>query len=480
MFLLQVIPGRPFCAAALLFQTSLLMGQAVPSAGLRFVENIAIPNWSTRGASYDLFAFNPQTRTMYVADRTNHAVTAIDTKTDALTGVLPIPGGGNTNGVLIAPELQQLIVTDGKANVFVYDLRIPGNGPDAYVIPGITGGTDALDYNPLNHTVYVINGARNFMTGIDLVAKKISTQAALPGSPELMRWNPVDGLIYQVLTAGDNGPGVAVFDPVLNSVTGFYATPNCVGHGIEIDAPANNALIGCGTNQGQVLMNLKDGTIMKTFTDVTGADLLAYSPNNRRFYTGTGGNKSTTTGCPSDSSKTSFPIIGVISPLAGGSLAGVLCAGRGSKGIGVDPIQNLIYVGSPQYPADPGDANTGVSGVQVFADPAPAGQPLTVNTQATLAAFGTGSVSGILTTNPMGRNIRVNASLKGVNGIAALISITTTVGNEVMECSINYTTGSAGCGGTIIGDPLIGGVAMVAVDGVPVARGTIAAGPAMP
>ena len=65
---------------------------------------------------HDLFAFNPQTRTMYVADRTNHAVTAIDSKTDALIGVLPIPGGGNTNGVLIAPELQQLIVTDGKAN----------------------------------------------------------------------------------------------------------------------------------------------------------------------------------------------------------------------------------------------------------------------------------------------------------------------------------------------------------------------------
>ncbi len=57
---------------------------------------------------------------MYMADRTNRSVTAIDTKTDTLIGILKIPSGGNTNGVLVVPELQQLVVTDGKANVYVY------------------------------------------------------------------------------------------------------------------------------------------------------------------------------------------------------------------------------------------------------------------------------------------------------------------------------------------------------------------------
>jgi len=95
----------------------------------------------------------------------------------------------------------------------------------------VTGGTDALEYDPLNHTVYVINGtAPYFMTGIDLVNHKISSQLALPGSPELMRFNPNDGLIYQAITDGDNkgqNQGLYVFDPVMNAITANYLTPGC-------------------------------------------------------------------------------------------------------------------------------------------------------------------------------------------------------------------------------------------------------------
>jgi hypothetical protein len=78
-------------------------------------------------------------------------------------------GNPSTNGVLIAADLQQLIVTDGKANVFAYDLRVPQAAPDKYVVPNITAGTDALTYDPLNRTVYAINGtAPYYITGIDL------------------------------------------------------------------------------------------------------------------------------------------------------------------------------------------------------------------------------------------------------------------------------------------------------------------------
>jgi hypothetical protein len=88
------------------------------------------------------------------------------------------------------------------------------------VVPNITAGTDALTYDPLNRTVYVINGtAPYYITGIDLAYKTVSTQAALPGSPELNMFNPVDGLIYQVITDGDNknaGAGLTVYDPYAN------------------------------------------------------------------------------------------------------------------------------------------------------------------------------------------------------------------------------------------------------------------------
>src|ERR1700676_3386431 len=145
-----------------LLSAGLVMGQAPPKSNLVYIQNIPVPNWTATGtnqANFDLFAFNPRTRVMYVADRTNKSVTVIDTIENNVIGVLPLPTGGSTNGVLVVPDLQVLVVTDGKANVLVWDLRTPGGNPDIYAIPQITSGTDALDYDPLNGTVYVINGS---------------------------------------------------------------------------------------------------------------------------------------------------------------------------------------------------------------------------------------------------------------------------------------------------------------------------------
>jgi hypothetical protein len=80
----------------------------------------------------------------------------------------------------------------------LWDLRLPGSGPDKYAIPNITAGTDAMEYDRFNQTVYLINGtAPYYITGINLAYKKISSQLALPTSPELNAFNPNDGLIYQ-------------------------------------------------------------------------------------------------------------------------------------------------------------------------------------------------------------------------------------------------------------------------------------------
>src|SRR5579872_2611866 len=62
-----------FLAAVLLFPAQAVRAQStVPNAGLVYLLNTPMPNWSTAGGSWDLFAFNPYTRIMYIADRTNH------------------------------------------------------------------------------------------------------------------------------------------------------------------------------------------------------------------------------------------------------------------------------------------------------------------------------------------------------------------------------------------------------------------------
>jgi hypothetical protein len=462
------------------------VAQSVPNAGLQLAEIVTVPAWTTSGstqANYDLGAFNPVTRILYVADRVNHSVDAIDARTNTLVGVMPVPGNPSLNGVLVAPDLQQLVVTDGKNSVFVWDLRLPGSGPTQYVIPNITSGTDALDYDPLNQTVYLINGtAPYFITGISLAFGIVSSQLALPGSPELLRFNPADGMIYQVITDGDNqnkGAGVVVYDPVANAITTHYLTPNCVPHGIEIDSIANVALLGCGTNQGQVMLNLKDGTILKQFSDVTGSDLLAWNPSTRRFYTGSASNVATTSSCSADSTK-AVPIIGVIDAqgTSGGTpvprLDGVTCMGRNGKTLGVDPFDNLLYVAIRQYPVDPANAASGQTGVMVFWDPAPSVQSLMPSTAAVLKSLSGSAVQGTVQMQMVGRRMHLGVAPTGVTGASALVVITTTIGNETVPCAVDNSSKKAVCSGYILGDPMVGGSVTVAVDGVPAARGTIA------
>jgi hypothetical protein len=290
-------------------------------------------------------------------------------------------------------------------------------------------------------------------------------------------FNPADGMIYQVITDSDNqnkGAGVVVYDPYANMVRASYLTSNCVPHGIDIDPISNAAVLGCGTNQAQVLMSLKDGSILQRFPDVTGTDLLAFNPNNRRFYIGAGSNASTTTGGPADTSK-AFPIIGVIDAVGpAGHLDGVQCSGRNGHGLGIDTVQNFIYVGTRQYPADPNSSTTGANGILVFYDPAPLTQPLTTRTQTTLAPMNGATAQGSVKIYLTGRAVRMDLSATVVGGNLPLVNVTTTAGNEGVSCG-KTSANSVVCNGVLVGDPLIGGAIILSLDGVPVASGIIGA-----
>jgi YVTN family beta-propeller protein len=452
---------------------------AQTSGPLVYIQNIPVPGWTNTGttqANLDIFGFNPYNRALYIADRTNHAVTVIDTISNSVAGQISIPGAPNTNGAMIATNLQKLVVTDGKTNVFVYDLRVP-SPPDAYNLPGVGGGTDALDYDPLNQTVYVINGtAPYYMTGIDLVNRKIRSQLQLPASPELMRFNPNDGLIYQAITDGDNAgkaKGLYVYDPVANTITAKTLTTDCTPHGVEIDPISNVLLLGCSPG-GQVMIDLNaGGKIINTFTNQTGTDLTAFNPNTLNFYTGAGSNNIASTGCPKDSAGNN-PVIGVYSAPGTGQAnqVGLQCTGRAAKGPGVNPFDNFVYAGTRQYPVDPNDATTGQSGVLVYWDPSPRmdarpGQSAPLSTLDGKSSLGTVQFS-----NAQRRGLRATGTLRGVPSGSATLVIPTSIGNEAVSCYAN-TDGSSFCDGPLLGSPLIGAPALLGVNGAPAGKGKI-------
>ena len=131
---------------------------------------------------------------------------------------------------------------------------------------------------------------------------------------------------------------------------------------------------------------------------------------------------------------------------------GAACSGRGGSTLAVDPIHNDVFVPVAQYPLDPAGTSSGAAGIMVFHDPAP-GPPTPTHSQTQLGNYGTADFL------QQGRAMNATAVLTGVADAPTSLVVTTTVGNEVVPCF--EFSGQAYCIGTLMGDPLIGGMTLL-------------------
>lgn len=507
----QQISRQPNAQVALLILLALVLGLGVaqkalaatptPLAGLETPQLITIPTWTTTGAtqaSTDTFSFDRSTHTLYFADRTNKGVSVIDTDTNTYLGTIVVPTcdgtGSCPSGVLVAPDLHKLVVTDRNIgagaslvhlnHIFIYDLRLPSAPPVKLTLPA-GQDTNEVDYDPLNHRAYVENSAAGFpffLTVVDLITNMIVDQIPLPSNPEQPRFNPVDGMIYESipddLTILTGGPKDSVLriDPTKTGAAAIVATftppAGCATRGIDIDALTNTAVVGCALGAPQFLLDLSSGAVLTQYPGVTGTDTLYFNPNLRRWYTGSSNNVNSGVQCPGTADTPSvFPVVGVFAaPTKKNQIAtivGAECSGRNGHGLGVDPINNQVYVGARQFPADPASLSSGKPGVLVWHDPAPLAQPnLVEESNADLQAHGK-----VLFLD----SHIVRASVTNLPSDAAtLLNVTTTVGNEVIDCDVSGNDGT--CAGVLKGEALIGGSVLLATGGTPVAHGTISNG----
>jgi hypothetical protein len=501
-----------------------------PLAGETFVKLIPIactaPNtppgclnsWTTTGAatqaSTDIFSFDRSTHTMYFADRVNRGVSVINTNTNTYLGTILVPScnvatavpGSCPSGVLVAPDLRKLVVTDRNISVggvttdlnhvFIYDLNSLATPPVQLTIGppqwGAAFDTDELEYDPINHRAYVANTKGPFfLTVVDLMRNTIVDQIPLPSNPEQPRFNPIDGMIYQTIpddgTIATGGPNDSVLriNPTKSgaaAIVGKLAPPaGCAVRGIDIDPLTNTAIVGCALSAAQFQLDLSSGAVLNTFPGVTGTDTLYFNPNLRRWYTASSNNTNSGVLCPSTADTPPvFPVVGVFAahrpPNNVATIVGADCSGRNGHGIGVDPIHNNVYVGARQFPADPNSTATNSPGVLVLHDPAALAQGEVEEADAPMRPFGNFRTRG--TVHFAGHNAR--AKLNHVpSGSNILLNVTTTVGNELVTCTRDAKpTDHISCEGTLLGEPLIGGVTLLGVGGTPIASGRIVLGEA--
>jgi hypothetical protein len=482
-----------------------LAATPTPLAGLQFLTQIKIPNWTTTGAatqaSTDIWSFDPSTNTLYFADRVNKGVSVIDANTNTYLGTIVVPScdvagaipGSCPSGVLVAPDLHKLVVTDRLTvvggvtidlnHIFIYDLKLGQFTPPGGLTLPFGQDTDELDYDPLNKRAYVANtAAPYFLTVVDLVNNTIVDQIPLPSNPEQPRFNPVDGMIYQTIpddAAPNTGQNSAVLriDPTKTGASAIVNTftlgPDCLTRGIDIDALTNTAIIGCAAPGAQVLMDLKgDMSKLTDFPGVTGTDTEYFNPNLRRWYTASSNNTSAVENCPANAATPSVtPVVGVFAaprkPNQIATLVGAECSGTNGHDIGVDPVHNQVFVGVRQL-ADPTSLTSGTPGVLVWHDPSPLAQPRLVEESAA-------NLQGNGRVRILDGHV-VRATLTNVPSDPALLNITTTIGNEVVDCEASGT--NTICAGVLKGQALIGGTVFLAAGGTPLAKGTIQRGDA--
>ena len=476
--------------SGLLLCATLSIGANLQNSGLQLVQTIPVPNWKVGTASTDLFGFNPVTRIMYLADRTNHAITVIDTHTNSVVGQIPLAATTVVNQPLIAIDVQQLVVSDGVNSVLVWDLRTPlGTAPTIYSVPNVP---DGMDYDTINQTVYVVNDTAPYnLTGISLTKNAIVSQTPIPFSADLIKFNPRDGKIYIAMEDADHNnasAGIAVFDPATNTMSApamYKVGSICPGHGIDIDPISNVAVMGCfqGTSNGNLGVDLATGKFIQ-FTDVGGTDSIVFNPNLRRFYSGSGLNTATTSGCPATLAASPFgslvPVVGVFdaqhpTKSAPAKIDGVACTGRGNHIAGVDPITGNVYVPVAQFPADPTSNNTGIAGILVFNDTTRPAQDSGGESSTMLSGSGAASAT-VRTKSDGGRRTLLTATITGIAGTSVSLTVPTTVANELVHCTVTTSSASANCKDFLLGDPLIGSIMTLAVDQSAVARGTICGG----
>jgi DNA-binding beta-propeller fold protein YncE len=188
---------------------------------------------------------------------------------------------------LIAPDLQK--VFGGTPNgMAIVDVN-PANLTYGTILNTIylgPGGTDELDYDPVDKKVYVTDVGDKVIASVDAVNNVlITTFPNLPESQvEQPRYDPTDGMMYVAWRATNK---LAKFDPRTDTFLGAtdLGVP-CTPSGVAIKPTTNMALLGCRAvpGPGMVYWNLTTNMLDHAIPNVTGVDGAVYNAKEDRFF----------------------------------------------------------------------------------------------------------------------------------------------------------------------------------------------------
>jgi hypothetical protein len=317
-------------------------------------------------ASFDISFVDPELGFYFLSDRSNAAIDAVPTNTNAagklgagaFVGLQPGTDTSGPNGVITANDHREVWAGDGPAltgtktsHVVVIDFAT--NNVIQRIDTGGTKRADELCEDPKNRVVMIANDdpADLFVTFISTktyaVLGKISFKGGDPNAGgiiatngiEQCQWSKSTGKIYLNIPE-NNGPGndskpgaVAVIDVKKMKVVDVFNVDGskCLGNQGMSLGPDDQILLGCSNaGPGSVIISAKTGNTIFNLPGLNGNDETWYNPDDNQYFL-------------AGSNATGGPIMGVVDAASGQEDQSVTTA-SGSHSVAVDPLQTQVYL----------------------------------------------------------------------------------------------------------------------------------------
>jgi hypothetical protein len=307
-----------YFARAIVLAVLATPGAAAPDEVFAAKSAITLPNGQSI-SSFDISYDDPVLELYLLADRTNKAVDAIETRTNQVVAQLGqgsfvgFTGNNDTSGPngVFTVHHRELWAGNGDSTVRVIDLKTQQTTP----IIATEGAFRADEgcFDPRNHVVQIANDAEHdnpanwpFISFISTDTYKVLgkiTMNGTNGTPlatngiEQCKWSPRTGKIYLNIPEV-NGPGndtvpgaVLVIDAKWMQIVQTHTLPiaNCAGPQGMALGPDHQILLGCnapgptGTNPTAII-DERNGAILATLPNESGSDEVWFNPGDDHYF----------------------------------------------------------------------------------------------------------------------------------------------------------------------------------------------------
>lgn len=234
----------------------------------------------------DLIDIDQARHLLYVGHGSADAIEVYDVTNPTPQWVKSFKVPGGAAGILIATDLQKVFA--GTPNGMVIVDANPRSGSYGATLNTIylgPGGTDELDYDPVDGKVYVTDVGDQIVASVNAQTNQLIKTFTLPEPQiEQPRFDPADGSIYVALRTTNK---LAKFNPANDTLTSVtdIGVP-CTPSGVAIKPTTNIALLGCRAvgGPGVVFWNLTTNSLDHTVPNVTGIDGAVYNAKADRFF----------------------------------------------------------------------------------------------------------------------------------------------------------------------------------------------------